>query len=822
MIKAFLSHSSNDKDSYVRNVANWLGKDNVVYDEYSFEEGEDTLEEILKGLDSAELFVLFISESALNSDWVQREISEAQLRLEESSIRKFYPIVIDSTIKYDDPRIPNWIRDRYNLRPIKRAQVSAKRIHNKLRELSWSIHPNLKRRQEIFVGRNDKQEEFEERIHDFDREKPTAIIASGISGVGRRTFLHRALLKTNITESAIKPSAIYLDRDVSIEEFIFKLNDLGLVEFGDDLLSLTNKSIEEKIGLIHQVMKEAYDAREIIYILDDGCLVNYQRALTSWFEQAINRYYGSDFPIFCIASRYKVFFRSRPRTNKYYFVELNELNSNERKRLLAQLLESYKVNIDIADFNSICELLFGLPEQISYAVHLLTSDNTTPISQKLPALQEYNSDKAASLLQKYESQDQILNFIRLLAQFEVISTDFVFSILSEEIYFPILEQLASEHICELIGIEGEIIRLNDVIRDYIKRNRIEVPEEFASLVRSQVKKLAESDDIFQRDSSEYIFALKESLKQGVVIDERLLIPAHYIRCMKDIYYSNGKLDKVVELADLILQKEKTLDGGVVQDIRYYLCLALAKKKDDRLLKEVQKVQGPEHSFLLGYYYRLNGRYDEALGKFLHIVDTPYVGLRAKREIVQVYVQTEDYDKAMDYAKNNYEDNRGNQFHIQAYFNCLINSDNPIKHSSTLELLIKDLRTIDSDQSKEMADIGEALIAAKVQDNEQRGLDLIWDAVRRYPDTHYPLLALCDIAVRYRNIQELHKGIRGLEELNKYKNISSRTLNRIRATELALTGDAKGAISLIGKDLSRYPEESSRRIVERLQHYATTL
>jgi hypothetical protein len=821
MIKAFLSHSSSDKESYVRNVANWLGKDNVVYDEFTFEEGEKTLDEILKGLNRCELFVLFISEKALQSEWVQREISEAQLRLEESSIQKIYPIVIDSAVKHDDARIPNWIRDRYNLRPIKRAQVSAKRIHNKLRELSWSMHPNLRRRQEIFVGRNDKQEEFEERIHDFDREKPTAIITSGITGVGRRTFLHCALLKTNITELANKPSAIYLDRDVSIEEFIFKLNDLGLVDFGDELLSLTSKTIDEKIKFIHQVMTEAYSAHEIIYILDDGCLVNYQRKLTDWFEHAIDSYSGSGFPIFCLASRYKVFFRSRPKSDKYYFVELNELNTNERKRLLAQLLELYNADINSVDFNSVCELLFGLPEQISYAVDLIISDNVTPISDKLPLLQEYNSDKAATLLQKYEDNEQTLNFIRLLAQFEVISTDFVFSILSEETYFPILEQLASEHICELIGAEGEIIRLNDVIRDYIKRNRLEVTEKLSELVRIQVKKLAETDDIFQRDSSEYIFTLKESLKQGIEIDEKLLIPSHYIRCMKDIYYSNGKLDKVIDLADLILQKEATLDLGVIQDIRYYLCLALAKKKDARMLNEVQKIQGPEHNFLLGFYYRLQGRYEDALKQFLGIEDEPYVGSRAKREIVQVYVQTEDYENAEEYAKKNYEDNRGNQFHIQAYFNCLINSEHPTDHGTILRHLVEDLKTIASDQSNEMADIGEALVAAKVDENERRALDLIWDAVHRYPDTHYPLLSLCDIAVRFRNIRELHKGITGLEKLNKLKNISSRTLNRIRATEMALTGDAKGATELIKKDLSRYPEESRRRIIERLQHYADT-
>lgn len=40
MIKAFLSHSSKDKEHYVRNVANWLGKENIIYDEFTFEKGE--------------------------------------------------------------------------------------------------------------------------------------------------------------------------------------------------------------------------------------------------------------------------------------------------------------------------------------------------------------------------------------------------------------------------------------------------------------------------------------------------------------------------------------------------------------------------------------------------------------------------------------------------------------------------------------------------------------------------------------------------------------------------------------------------------------
>lgn len=818
MIRAFLSHSSKDKEPYVRKVAEWLGKDNINYDEFTFEEGEKTFDEILKGLDKSELFVLFLSSNALNSKWVIREITEAKIRLDEFRIAKLYPIIIEDGLTYEDSRIPDWLKINYNLKPIKRAQVAAKRIHNKLRELSWSKHPELKERQNLFVGRNDKQEEFEERIHDFDKAKPNVIIASGILGVGRRTFLHRALHKTNITGITHKPSAIYLDRNVSIEDFILKLNDLGLLDFDTEIIALTAKPIIEKQLLIHRIMEKAYESKEIIYILDDGCLVNYKRELANWFLETINNFNGPSFPIFCLASRYKVKFYSKPKNDKYYFVELNELNPKERQRLLSQLLELYHVDLSQEDFKAVSGLLFGLPDQIMYAVDLIREDNISKINDKLPALQEYNSDKAATLLNKYEKHEDALEFIRLLAQFEVISKDFIFSIVSEDSHYGILEDLASENICELIGADGEIIRLNDIIRDYIKRNKLFIKKEYSRKIKEQVHKLVETDDIFQRDSSVYIFTIKEALKEGTNIDDKLLIPSHYLRCMKDLYYSKGHNDRIIELANIILQKKENLDEGVLQDILYYLCLALAKKRDGRMLNEVQNIKGDEHSFLLGFYYRHCARYEDALKQFIKIVDAPYVSARCKREIVQVYLNLEEYEKALDYARRNYEDNLGNQFHVQAYFHCLINSKDPEKNRSTLEQLIGNLRTIDSDQSNEMADIADALIAAKVDNEKQKAIDKINDCINKYPNNHYPLLSLCDISLKYKDIDSLKEGVNRLEALSKDRQLSGRTLNKYKAFLYALEGNEAEALRTIEKNISRYPAESRERILSRIKNY----
>src|SRR3990170_4155658 len=99
MLKAFLSHSSKQK-VYVEVVAKYLNKFNIVYDKWTFEEGNKSIDEILHGLSETGLFVLFISNEALESDWVKTEIGKAYELLKEGHIRQFYPIIIDENIKY--------------------------------------------------------------------------------------------------------------------------------------------------------------------------------------------------------------------------------------------------------------------------------------------------------------------------------------------------------------------------------------------------------------------------------------------------------------------------------------------------------------------------------------------------------------------------------------------------------------------------------------------------------------------------------------------------------------------------------------------------
>ena len=277
MQKVFLSHSSADKESYVRIVAkkliNNIGEENVILDEITFQQARKTIEEIDKGLNETDLFVLFISETSLESEWVQEEIFKAEELWNKKRLNQICPIIISEKITYDNPKIPDWLRENYNLQYVSRPTKAEQIIEQRMIELSFEKHPRLKERNEIFVGRNDLIGLFEERMDDFEKSKPVCMVASGIKSVGRRTLLKHCIYKSNIKKNSYPFPEISLNYAESVEDFILKIYDLG---FEDDLdiKGLMTKPLAEKISLAADLLATIQRLSDIIFIDDNGCIIN--------------------------------------------------------------------------------------------------------------------------------------------------------------------------------------------------------------------------------------------------------------------------------------------------------------------------------------------------------------------------------------------------------------------------------------------------------------------------------------------------------------------------------------------------------------------
>lgn len=819
-MKAFLSHSSADKKSYVSIVASRLAEEDIVYDEVSFESGEQTLSEIIRGLDDSTVFCLFISNKSLDSEWVRQEVEGASIRLAGGSLKYIYPIVIDRTVAHDDPRVPKWLRENYNLRLVARPVVAARRIQQKLRQASWAKHPKLRERERAFVGRNTQIEAFERRFDDYSQAKPVLSLVGGPPSIGRRTLILNALRKLALVGPDKDFPVLPLDRHASIEDFILRLLDLGASGTSYADLNLTECPLDEKVAIAVGLLKDLATLKERVIVLDEGCIVTFERKLAPWFAAIVSNVDLNGRPLMFVASRWALNPGAARRLSRTVFsCALGELDPSERRRLFARLLEIEEIVLNNDDFETFAGLLHGFPDEVFFAVDLIARFGVRGALDRSNEIVEFNGEKASMLLRPFQEDEAALNVIRLLAESEVFSVEFLCQVFNADRLVSIIGDLVSEHVCELIGAEGEFVRLMDSVRDYVKRNALTLAPELRKAVNTAVEQDIQRGNWDDYDSSRVAFLVKNALASGQNLEPRILIPSHMLRAIKELYYDRGSLRRAVQLADVLLAKERNLDPQLVQDVRYYLCLVLARLRDPRVLVEAQRIHGDEHHFILGYYYRLVGRQRDAIEQLTRVVTGAFVGVRAKRELVEVLLQMEQHDQARDLARRNYEENRTNQFHIQAYFRALVLGSNPEQHLAQLEVLCGELEAVGSDRARQMAMIGRALISARCA-HDYRALDLIDDAIAAFPRIIYPVLAKFDIGLSFRNEAAMQDAVRRLEALaNDGVSLSTKTLAVHRAYLAAVQGDLPTAQNRAAEVARHFTDEARTRFLDKLAAFA---
>ena len=94
---AFISHTSSDKDRFVRAFAERLRADGIDawYDEWELRPADSLVDRIFEeGLANADVFLIVLSVDALNSRWVREELNTAVVRRIEAGC-KLVPLVLD-------------------------------------------------------------------------------------------------------------------------------------------------------------------------------------------------------------------------------------------------------------------------------------------------------------------------------------------------------------------------------------------------------------------------------------------------------------------------------------------------------------------------------------------------------------------------------------------------------------------------------------------------------------------------------------------------------------------------------------------------------
>ncbi len=331
MNKVFLSHSSKQKP-FVSAIAKKLGKNNIIYDEYTFEAAEITLDEIYKGIDQTGIFVFFISKESLESEWVKKEILKAEEYLKNGKLKKFLPVIIDPEINYKNDNIPNWIKENYNLKYFSKSSKVYDLIKQALIIVNWELYPKKKELDQLFIGRTNQIKEFEQRIFDYSLDTPSNIFVCGLSSIGRRKFLKHSMTNSNIIKSNYEFPSIILDNRNSIEDFIYKVFGLGYSEKNsEEIENLSTKNIDEKVDIAFDLIVELQKNKDILLIIDNYSIVNSTGQISDWYNLLIEKMKDINNVCVCVIASAKIkAYIIRKNNNTIFSINIPELEPYER------------------------------------------------------------------------------------------------------------------------------------------------------------------------------------------------------------------------------------------------------------------------------------------------------------------------------------------------------------------------------------------------------------------------------------------------------------------------------------------------------------
>jgi len=362
MSRAFLSHSSFDKD-FVEKVYEILGAGRCVFDARTFPKNSDLPAQIREGLEDCDVYVLFLSSSALQSNWVNAELDIASELRARWKVRSILVFQLDET-KWDT--LPGWTHRHVASCPPSPQQV-ALRIADEIRDLGTER-----------LGCYGRDEEVRRAVELLSEavSTPAYIYLSGPVGIGRRT-LASEIYKSyypHVGKTQIEINADQLDDLTEIYR-----RALG---FSSNWRARDYKAAVEKFALLPFSERAAALAtllRDISTAFGQVVIINVgTSALTEdgepqpWFKSLTNKLTPADYPYVWFVSQR---FLSASKLINGLFLAVEPIDEQWSAFLFKVLIKKYQVTIPSREEQSRIETsISGHPGLIFLVANYLRSN----------------------------------------------------------------------------------------------------------------------------------------------------------------------------------------------------------------------------------------------------------------------------------------------------------------------------------------------------------------------------------------------------------------------------------------------------------------
>jgi tetratricopeptide (TPR) repeat protein len=640
-VRAFLSHSSKDKD-FVRSVANQLGRQFCVFDVFEFQTGEEFRISIRESLKKSSIFVLFASKNSINSAWVKFEENEAELLAIEGNIVRPLVFIIDENITHND--LPEWLK-RSRIRTI----LSPKPV---AREIIYHIQDMMREKQQpMFVGRRKEAALAEEKILKYDENGPRRFfLMFGLSGIGRRTLVKK------ISENLLSLKKVVIiriqegddTRDIAIKiaeqvEMYADLEDLKRLV--SEIEELQSVDVLKRIANNIQIM---ISNGELPVFFDAGGLVDNDGILADPINQVLDLLRISDDTYVAMVSNRKPYIALNDgnKSDLVPVIGVEPLSDQEISRLLGKIADSTKIEVTQDQLVELSSYVRGYPPAAHFCMEMVREYGIEAVLANKYPLVEFRTSHFLT----YISQENVLHG----EKYTILSILSYYSPVPLSVIGKVLEVDAEElqhHLAYLIDtaivipdVKG-LYRMSEPVVDAVQRF-IEIKSVPHDRVAEALKEYL-SDEVENKgllDLSRNLFKARRFSGQVEADESEISLISDLISLEIEFYHARD-FENAVKMGKLAVEQRPNNNES-----RSFLVRALAQLgKYDEAETHIQYLRDCRHLkdayFLKGFVERLKGNDEYAIEAYKKAITLGRKGLAVHREIANCYFQIGKLEEA---------------------------------------------------------------------------------------------------------------------------------------------------------------------------------
>lgn len=260
------------------------------------------------------------------------------------------------------------------------------------------------------------------------------------------------------------------------------------------------------------------------------------------------------------------------------------------------------------------------------------------------------------------------------------------------------------------------------------------------------------------------------------------------------------------------------DKDVKNVIQFYYCSSLARLKKIEFDAEVSYFRDnalyQQYNFLKGFNYRLQGQYQMAESSYLNVLDKNSRHDKARRELVLIYTNMQDYDTALDLAEQNYRDYPENLYQMQAYFDCLMYKTGLTeRQKEDIKEILETAESIYRTTASEIYFQLKAKYLAFIDHDTKKALQVLEEGLLKFNHSFYLHKDYFDICRRANDRLGMEKAYNNLKSVAGSGNASFSIALLCREAYLsAFQGKSKVAIGLKLKSNSHLTDNAIENIM----------